>query len=744
MAISMEGPLSKWTNVVKGWQYRWFVLDETVGLLSYYTSKEKMMRGARRGCLRLKGALLGIDDEDDSTFTISCDQKTFHFQARDAEEREKWIGALETTVMKHSHSGLRRPFGTDLGLITSEDDLDKKLTEAEAYFKLFTEQVKALHAQMSNDCTNEHDPPEVTTVLVVYYLLARAGILPCPREGESPTREMLGYMTTWNIICNIMNHFSSYMRQIIRETSTKMLENIGQSLEMMHSVKESYEGGESTPVLNGEQPNVVVEEKSARAPSLTDSEIVSPGIGDTFPIPVKASPVRNSKGRSGTSPSQAAHRMADAFPTISYSSSEDEDPEFFDANEYDNDIASASESQKGVKYHEDEDDIFGAEIEGDDIKKHGSIITHLLSQVRLGMDLTKVVLPTFILERRSLLEMYADFLAHPDLFASIGDFDDPKDRMIQAVKWYLSAFHAGRKSSIAKKPYNPILGESFRCHYVLDENNRSKELTKDGPVAGISKDDVGFVAEQLSHHPPVSAFYAEHPNKKISCTGHIWTKSKFLGLSIGVEMVGQGCISVIPYDEEYIATFPNAYGRSILTVPWMEMGGQTAITCAKSGYNANIHFHCKPFYGGKKHRVTAEITAPGEKKPFFTVNGEWNGVMYYKEATEGQNISSSETPQVFIDTKTMPVFKKRVAPLDKQEEFESRRLWRDVTEALKTNDIESATAGKHKLEERQRAEARERKESGEKWQTKLFHENNGVWTYDAALTTRLKGQTAGK
>lgn len=28
----------------------------------------------------------------------------------------------------------------------------------------------------------------------------------------------------------------------------------------------------------------------------------------------------------------------------------------------------------------------------------------------------QVVLPTFILERRSLLEMYADFFAHPDLF----------------------------------------------------------------------------------------------------------------------------------------------------------------------------------------------------------------------------------------------------------------------------------------------------------------------------------------
>ena len=47
--IVMEGALSKWTNVMKGWQYRWFVLDDAAGLFSYYTSKEKMRRGVRRG-----------------------------------------------------------------------------------------------------------------------------------------------------------------------------------------------------------------------------------------------------------------------------------------------------------------------------------------------------------------------------------------------------------------------------------------------------------------------------------------------------------------------------------------------------------------------------------------------------------------------------------------------------------------------------------------------------------------------
>lgn len=38
----------------------------------------------------------------------------------------------------------------------------------------------------------------------------------------------------------------------------------------------------------------------------------------------------------------------------------------------------------------------------------------------------------------------------------------------------------------------------------------------------------------------VSAFYAECADKLMEFNAHIWTKSKFLGLSIGVEMVGQG------------------------------------------------------------------------------------------------------------------------------------------------------------------------------------------------------------
>ena len=43
-----------------------------------------------------------------------------------------------------------------------------------------------------------------------------------------------------------------------------------------------------------------------------------------------------------------------------------------------------------------------------------------------------------------------------------------------------------------------------------------------------------FLAEQVSHHPPVSAFYGECPAKNISFIGHIYTKSAFLGMSVAV------------------------------------------------------------------------------------------------------------------------------------------------------------------------------------------------------------------
>ncbi|ESP05462.1 hypothetical protein LOTGIDRAFT_181302 [Lottia gigantea] len=718
---TMEGPLSKWTNVMKGWQYRWFVLDENSGLLSYYTSKEKMMRGTRRGCVVLKGAVIGIDDEDDSTFTITVDHKTFHFQARDADERERWIEGLENTVLRHSHIATKNENQVQCRI----EDFDNKLMETDAYLQLLIEQVETIEAKIEA-CPDEASKEKYNLIKVTATDMIEAikhSIMMLQISKESLKEPVINSAFTPITQTANFSHFGSpkpggTKTSLSSENIDKTSDIVPEDTLVTSTTSVSLPNL-STPVIS----SVVPVDGAGIAEPIVQSELQIP-----LPIP-------------------------ETHPTTSYSSSDDDD-EFYDAEDQkssaknspeheldklkvDNTGNNLEDGPSSPPVITSQDDFFDElydEMDTEDLgslEQHGSIITHLLSQVRIGMDLTKVVLPTFILERRSLLEMFADFFAHPDLFLKVVELKTPRERMIQIVRWYLSAFHAGRPSEVAKKPYNPILGETFLCEWRMPDEDYSKsEKVEQGPLEYATKDNLAFIAEQVSHHPPISAFYAEHFNKRITLDGYIWTKSKFLGLSIGVHMIGQAVVSVLDLDEHYTITFPNGYGRSILTVPWVELGGKCHINCAKTGFNATIDFHTKPFYGGKKHQISGQIYDPNEKKPIVTVNGEWNGVMYAKY-DNGQT-------ETFVDTKNLPIIKKRVQPRETQDEYESRRLWQDVTKHLKYRNVVEATEGKHRLEQRQREEAKERKEKGIKWETKKFHEVGEHWVYDHPLVTRLK------
>ena len=85
----------------------------------------------------------------------------------------------------------------------------------------------------------------------------------------------------------------------------------------------------------------------------------------------------------------------------------------------------------------------------------------------------------------------------------IADEPTPEKRIISVMRWYLSAFHAGRKSEVAKKPYNPIIGETFQCYWDVPRTSKNPvEDTTGGPVPWTKTNQVSFLAEQVSHHPP--------------------------------------------------------------------------------------------------------------------------------------------------------------------------------------------------------------------------------------------------
>ncbi|KAF4792418.1 Oxysterol-binding protein-related protein 8 [Turdus rufiventris] len=285
-------------------------------------------------------------------------------------------------------------------------------------------------------------------------------------------------------------------------------------------------------------------------------------------------------------------------------------------------------------------------------EENKSLIWTLLKQVRPGMDLSKVVLPTFILEPRSFLDKLSDYYYHADFLSEAALEENAYNRMKKVVKWYLSGFY--KKPKGLKKPYNPILGEFFRCMWIHPRTN-SKTF---------------YIAEQVSHHPPISAFYVSNRKDGFCLSGNILAKSKFYGI---------------------------LYGTMTL-----ELGGVVNITCEKTGYSAMIEFKLKD------SEVTITDKKTGDSETF------WD--------------PTSDIKQRRLHRYTVK--------FEEQDEFESEKLWQQVTKAINNKDQTEATQEKYILEEAQRKSAKERKLKGEEWTCKLFDQDavTGEWHYKYADT----------
>lgn len=121
-----------------------------------------MSRGERRGCIRLRDAFIGYDNEDDITFSIkTADEKTFHLQANNLEERKKWVTAIEKSIRHHKnydsdlnctgfnseselHSELPLVFSSLKSKISLEQKNEQLLSESQKYIEIMSKYFKVL------------------------------------------------------------------------------------------------------------------------------------------------------------------------------------------------------------------------------------------------------------------------------------------------------------------------------------------------------------------------------------------------------------------------------------------------------------------------------------------------------------------------------------------------------------------------------------------------------------------------
>ena len=83
------------------------------------------------------------------------------------------------------------------------------------------------------------------------------------------------------------------------------------------------------------------------------------------------------------------------------------------------------------------------------------------------MDLSRISMPTFIMEPRSLLDKLSDSFYHADYITKATTMADPFERIQWVVKWYISGTFYNKRTTHNQQQQrnNPYDAISFACFF---------------------------------------------------------------------------------------------------------------------------------------------------------------------------------------------------------------------------------------------------------------------------------------
>ncbi|KAI9834253.1 MAG: hypothetical protein M1819_003091 [Sarea resinae] len=344
-------------------------------------------------------------------------------------------------------------------------------------------------------------------------------------------------------------------------------------------------------------------------------------------------------------------------------------------------------------------------------------------------------LPAQLLEPTPNLE-YWNYLDRPEMFISIGDSNDPLGRMLEVLRFWFTKDLKYVKGKPCK-PYNSALGEFFRCNWEVEDTaspilDSSSERAKDQNSEAKDKPvKVSYLTEQTSHHPPVSAFYVDCPEKGITARGFDQLSAKFTGTSIrvtpGAHNLGIFVTLHDRDDEQYQLTHPAAHLGGLLRGSLsISVADICFITCPKTKIKAILHYLEEGWLGRAQNRMQGvifrydpendtklRIQDVAKEDILGRVEGCWQDKIYY-------TLPDSTDKKLLIDLNPLWPVPKIVPPDTEQLPNESRKFWGGVTQAILNREFSQATTLKQQLEERQRGKAAERKLNEEEWHPRFF------------------------
>ncbi|XP_069353121.1 oxysterol-binding protein 2 isoform X1 [Eulemur rufifrons] len=674
---SFKGWLLKWTNYLKGYQRRWFVLGN--GLLSYYRNQGEMAHTCRA---TINLSTVHIDKEDSCGILLVSGARNYHLKASSEAKRQQWINALELAKAKAVR--MMNTHSDDSG---DDEDTASPADKSELHQTLKNLSLKLDDLGTCNDLIAKHGA-------ALQRSLNELDGLKIPPESGEKLKAVNERATLFRITSNAMINACRDFLELAEIHSRKWQRALQYEQEQRAHLEET------------------IEQLAKQHNSLERAFRSAPGRS-------------NNPTKSFSEGSLSTQKGED--------SEEDEDTEYFDAMEdatsFITVITEAKEDRKA------EGGTGAGSVDwasSDNVLDAASLVPKVSSKVKrrvsipnkpnyslnlwsimkncIGRELSRIPMPVNFNEPLSMLQRLTEDLEYHQLLDSAVNCTSSVEQMCLVAAFSVSSYST-TVHRIAK-PFNPMLGETFELDRLDDMGLRS-------------------LCEQVSHHPPSAAHYV--------CSKHGWSlwqeitiSSKFRGKYISIMPLGAIHLEFQASGNHYVWRKSTSTVHNIIVGKlWIDQSGDIEIVNHKTNDRCQLKFLPYSYFSKEAARKVTGVVSDGQGKAQYVLSGSWDEQMECAKIVQSSPSSPSSDGKQKTVYQTLPaklLWKKYPLPENAENMYYFSEL------ALTLNELEDgvaptdsrlrpdqrlmekgrwdeANAEKQRLEEKQRSTRRRRLES---------------------------------
>ena len=658
----MEGKLIKWTNYFNGWKERIFILKGP--LLYYYYAPKELPRGKVH-----LGLATIINDEKNDYFEINTGSNIFFLKAETKELREKWIRAL-TKAKIEGEKSIREILKKNKN---TENEEYKDMIYPELSYEGELEQLYTAVTRLNLDNKNLMDyiesknnkDPELKVLRERFQddfeILQTCVKLFNPIENNN------------NKDLNLLLKQSKHIRNLSYENLNISNNDINNNnIKLRNTPKGSFNQNK-----NKEEDDYSIDKninlKNQNQPFICSGEEFFEMDEDNY-------------NQENNFPN---NKYNNTNISINMENNKINNNNIGQINQI-NQLTTINNSNiKNNKFYDPLYDYPKRTSLPSKKTDHGFNVWKVFKSA-VGKDLSRFGVPVFFNEPLSSLQKFCEPFQYAYLLNSAAQEPNPYIRLAKSATFCIGQFviNNGRQA----KFFNPLLYETYE--YVDNEQN------------------FRYMSEQVSHHPAISAYFAEGNGWNIYANTNAIIKFVITG-RLEVNALGRTYINYTNFNDVNAFNKPRLITRNLIigTID-IDVEGKFEVT-NEQGDSCEVDMI--PSTSGQKGNLHGKIKdINGDIK--FLLEGNWLDNIYIinnetKEKTIIWRIIPSKDkedfyfqPYTFDLNNLTEEMKKALPPTDSR--------FRPDQRLMEYQDIDKAGDEKHRLEEEQRARAKQYKKDG--------------------------------